>query len=93
VGEAEADWFERCRAHEDVILNDVRACLEAGDSAAVERFTVGAGTAGLTRTAYYAGWRVVGALTAAGWSLAELSSVPEAEVPALVASGLDLLAA
>ncbi|HEX7002656.1 MAG TPA: hypothetical protein VF168_00505 [Trueperaceae bacterium] len=85
------ELYELCTANESEILDSVRTCLHTSDSATVERFTMGAGAAGLSRTAYYAGWRVVGALTAAGWSLASLSKVPEARIPAVIDSGLDLL--
>lgn len=93
TNEVEPGWFARCHAAAPDILADIRANLEVATSEAITRYTVTRGPAGLMRTAYYAGWEVVGALTRNGWSLADLSKVEEGRIPEVVRSGLDLLTA
>jgi hypothetical protein len=79
-----ADWFAQCAAREDALLDGLRPFLADSSSASVARFTVGAGTTGLPREAYYAGWVVVGRLLAQGCTLAELAATPADALPALV---------
>jgi hypothetical protein len=43
-------------------------------------------------TGWYTGCKVIGDLLAAGWSLAELSKLPEAEIPAVISKALERLA-
>lgn len=50
----------------------------------VYRFTMGEGTRGLPREAYYAGWQVVGNLQVKGYSLAEVARVQAEALPDLV---------
>jgi hypothetical protein len=91
--ELEPGWFAHCHEHEQVILQAVGENLTASDSATLERFTITRGPAGIDRAAYHAGWKVVGELLGSGWSLAKLSKVAAAEVPAVVRAALERLAA
>lgn len=93
TNETEAGWFERCQAESEHILEDIAANLEANTSDDITRYTVAPGPAGLTRTAYYAGWEIVGGLTRNGWTLAELSRVPEDRIPGVVEEGIRLVQA
>lgn len=89
----EPGWFERCHSQAVAILTDIRSNLEDATSDAITRYTIAPGPGGLTRTAYYAGWMAVGALTRNGWNLANLSKVPEERIPAIVEEGIELVLA
>ena len=93
TNETEPGWFERCHSQGAAILTDLRSNLEEATSDAITRYTVAPGPGGLIRTAYYAGWMAVGALTRNGWSLAELSKVAEERIPEVVREGIDLVLA
>jgi len=57
------------------------------------RFTMGAGTTGLEREAYYVGWLVVDYLLSHQLSFADIARIPEKEMPARVADAVDHLLA
>jgi hypothetical protein len=77
-------WFAEAAGRREAILRGIAPALHARDSETVMRFTMGTGTTGVEREAYYAGWLVVGDLLERGWTLAELARVHEDEIPALV---------
>lgn len=77
-------WFREAEARSDEILRGILPHLRDSTSDQVMRFTMGSGTTGLEREAYYAGWVVVGNFLAQGHTLAELARVPEDEIPVLV---------
>jgi hypothetical protein len=56
---------------------------DTGNSA-VQRFTFGAGTTGLPREAYYAGWEIVGQLLRSGMSFHEIATATAPRFPALI---------
>lgn len=91
TNEVEPGWFQRCETHAAEILSDIRDNLAATDTEATTRYAIAPGPAGITRTAYYAGWEIIGALTNAGSTLANLSKTEEIAIPALIRSGIDLL--
>src|SRR5699024_6022998 len=93
TNEYEPGWFDRCQAESKHILEDIAASLEANTSDDLTRYTVAPGPAGLTRTAYYVGWEIVDALTRYGWTLAELSRVPEDRILGVVEEGIRLVQA
>lgn len=84
-------WFAEAEARETAILHGLRHHLKDSSSDQVMRFTMGTGTTGLEREAYYAGWVVVGHLLEHGWDLPELVRVPEDEIPELVATVIGAL--
>lgn len=86
--EHRAGWFAEAEAHREAILRGILPALGASDSETVMRFTMGRGTTGVDREAYYVGWLVVGDLLERGWTMAELARVPEDETPALVAESI-----
>jgi len=69
-------WLARCGERREAILRGIREHLGDHSAEAVHRFTVGTGTTGLEREAYYAGWLVVGHWLDQGRTLAELAHVP-----------------
>ena len=66
------------------IRDGIRPFLGRRDGGTVARFTLGSGTTGREREAYYVGWRVVGYLLGHVTSFAMLSHLREADMPALV---------
>ncbi len=82
-------WFAEAEAREAAILRGLRESLTDASSDQVMRFTMGTGTTGIEREAYYAGWVVVGYLLEHGWDLSELARVPEDEITQLVAQTID----
>lgn len=81
-------WFEEAAARGGEILEGILPYVRDDDSEQVMRFTMGTGTTGIEREAYYAGWVVVGHLLESGHTLGELARVPEDEVTALVEQAL-----
>lgn len=82
--EHRAGWYAEAEAKREAILRGILPALGRSDSETVMRFTMGRGTTGVDREAYYVGWLVVGDLLERGWTMAELARVPEQEIPALV---------
>jgi hypothetical protein len=93
VGELSPDWFARARAKRAAILADIAPHLADSDSAAVMKYTMGTGGAGIDREAYYAGWIVIEDLLKHGWSFARLARVSDAEMVKLVGDSLGRLKA
>jgi hypothetical protein len=91
VGEYSPDWFARARAKRAAILADIEPHLGDSDSAAVMKYTMGTGGAGIDREAYYAGWIVMGDLLKHGWSFPGLARVSDAEMVKLVGDSLERL--
>ena len=58
--EARPGWLKEATARRQEILKGIRGKLDSDASEDVMRFTMGKGTTGLEREAYYAGWEVVG---------------------------------
>lgn len=86
--EHRAGWYAEASARDRDILRGIAPALRADDSETVMRFTMGRGTTGLEREAYYAGWRVVGHLLEQGRTMADLARIPEDEIPAIVEQAL-----
>ena len=53
-------WFRDAQSRHTQLLEGIIAHLSDSGSEAVQRFTFGTGTTGLSREAYYAGWALVG---------------------------------
>jgi hypothetical protein len=85
------EWLASARAKRDTILRGVRKHLRQSDEATIQRFTFGAGTSGISREAYYAGWEVTGGLLRMGLSLREIAATPAGSVPELVERAIDHL--
>lgn len=87
-------WFAEAESSRDEVLSGLLPHLGDDSSEQVARFTIGSGTTGLDREAYYAGWVVVGHLLDQGRTLADLARIPEAEIPSVVEGAVtDLLGA
>lgn len=77
-------WMEQCRTRSGEILAGIRPCLTEADPQSLMRFTLGTGTTGLIREAYWAGWTLVGRLLEQGRTPAELARLSEAQCAALL---------
>lgn len=77
-------WLAAAESHGDEVLRGILPHLHASDSPTVMRFTMGTGTTGTEREAYYAGWRVVGYMLEHGYTFPQLARLSEAEIPALM---------
>ncbi|HEV2670531.1 MAG TPA: DUF2268 domain-containing putative Zn-dependent protease, partial [Gemmatimonadales bacterium] len=82
-------WLADARARRRAILEGIRQHWTEHGPAAVQRFTFGAGTTGLHREGYYAGWELVGAmLDRLGMSLHDVATTDPAQYPALLAKAM-----
>lgn len=89
IGEFSPDWFNRSTAKRIEILEDIEAHLNESSDAAVYRYTMGRGGAGLEREAYYTGWLVVGDLLDHGWTLSSLAHSKNATITRLVRESIN----
>src|ERR1700680_807690 len=87
------EWLDTARARRNTILNGIRDHVSDAGAAAVQRFTFGEGTTGLSREAYYAGWEIVGELLRGGMSFHDLATTPPARFPALIGQAVASLEA
>jgi hypothetical protein len=81
-------WLAEAAGKRRAILEGLRPHLRASDSETVMRFTMGQGTTGTEREAYYAGWLVVGHLLEQGKTLAELARLSEEQITTVVERAL-----
>ncbi len=88
VGEMTEGWYARAQAKQEQIFADIAPHLADDSSAAVMRYTMGQGGAGIEREAYYVGWTVTGDLLDHGWTLPRLARVKDAEMTKLCSESL-----
>ncbi len=86
-------WLEACRARHTQILDGIRASLGDKQSDTVWRFTMGTGTTGLEREAYYVGWHVVEHLVSRDQPLAAIARIPAEEMEQVVSDSIRALLA
>ena len=91
VAEHSKGWLAAAGEKRREILQGILPALNSDKSEDVMRFTMGSGTAGLEREAYYAGWIVVGEWLREGMTLAEVARIREAETPQRVAATIERL--
>jgi hypothetical protein len=78
------EWLDTARIRRNAILDGVRDHTADVGAAAVQRFTFGQGTTGLSREAYYAGWEIVGELLRSGMSFHDIATTPPSRFQALI---------
>jgi hypothetical protein len=88
---ADQQWLDTARARRREIMRGIREHVGDRGSATAQRFTFGAGTTGLSREAYYAGWELTGALIRSGMSLHDIAVTPASRLPELILRAIDLL--
>jgi hypothetical protein len=86
-------WLANAEKHKRAILQGIKPLLSSQNPAEIMRFTMGKGSAGLEREAYYVGWLVVEYWLAHQLSFADIARIPEAEMPRQVADAIDHLLA
>jgi imidazolonepropionase-like amidohydrolase len=86
--EGGANWLAECHKRREEILKGIEPHLSDSNSATVARFTVGTGTSGLGREAYYVGWLVVDTLLKRGMTLAQVAHIPQKEIVAVVRTAI-----
>jgi uncharacterized protein YjaZ len=84
-------WLVKADKKREEIIKGIKPFLFSSDSADVMKFTMGNGTTGIEREAYYVGWIVVKYWMEKGMTLAEIARIPEKEMPNKVAEALDSL--
>ena len=90
--DAAPGWLEAATARRDTILRGARDHRDDRGQATSQRFTFGAGVAGLPREAYYVGWEVVGAmLTRMHMSFHSIATTPPTRYSELVQQAIDSL--
>jgi hypothetical protein len=83
------DWLESCERKKEEIFNGIFPYLSDSSSEIVYRFTMGNGTTGLEREAYFVGWKVVGTLLENGVSFEEIARTKEENMPGFLRSTID----
>jgi hypothetical protein len=78
------EWLDTALTRRNAILNGIRDHAADVGADAVQRFTFGEGTTGLSREAYYAGWEIVGQLLQSGMSFHDIATTPPVRFPALI---------
>jgi hypothetical protein len=91
VAEHTKGWLKAADEKRREILRGILPALTSDKSEDVMRFTMGKGTAGLEREAYYAGWVIVGEWLREGMTLADVARIPEKETPQRVAATIERL--
>jgi uncharacterized protein YjaZ len=91
VAEHTKGWLQAADEKRREILRGILPALTSDKSEDVMRFTMGTGTTGLEREAYYAGWVIVGEWLREGMTLADVARIPEKETPQRVAATIERL--
>ncbi|GAA5179530.1 hypothetical protein GCM10025771_21790 [Niveibacterium umoris] len=86
-------WLRAAEGMQRQIYESFRPLLTRDDADTLARVTVGHGSTGLEREAYYVGWKVVGLWLAEGRSLAQIARIPPARMAAEVDGALGRLLA
>lgn len=84
-----AGWYDKALARKRAILAGILPYLDNKDGEAVFRFTIGQGTTGLEREAYFVGYQVMEHLHAKGMSWAEIARIPEDRMPAVARGAIE----
>jgi hypothetical protein len=87
------EWLDTARTRRNAILDGVREHATDVGADAVQRFTFGRGTTGLSREAYYAGWEIVGELLRGGMSFHDIATTPPSRFQALIGQAVASLEA
>lgn len=91
--EYRSGWLAACEAKHREILAGMLPLLGDDRSETVYRFTMGNGTTGLEREAYYAGWIAVSHLLDEGWTLRRLASLQADEIEPVIRGAMQQLLA
>lgn len=84
-------WWRKAQAQKTEILAGILPAVGESKPETVFKYTMGAGSVGLEREAYAAGYWVVEQLRREGMTLSQIARVPEAEMPALSQGAIERL--
>ena len=82
--EHKSGWLQDCHAFADQIIQGIVPYLEQSSSEVVTKFTIGKGTTGHEREAYYVGWVLVEHLLKSGVTFNEIAHIEEHELAPFV---------
>lgn len=82
--EHKPNWLQQCYRKKHSIIGGIFNHLSESDSEAVYRFTMGEGTTGIDREAYFAGWELVDFALKNGHTLSEIAEIAEKDAPVFV---------
>src|SRR5699024_10511600 len=69
-------WLKSCEMKKEEIIGGIMPYFKDARSETLMKFTLGEGTTGLEREAYYVGWLIVRSLLDAGVSFEEMAKIP-----------------
>jgi hypothetical protein len=81
-------WLDSANARRNAILDGIQQHVSDKGGKTAQRFTFGAGTTGLGREGYYAGWVITEALLDAGLSLHDIATTPSGQLSTLISRGI-----
>ena len=73
-------WFQQCKSDEKDIIQGIIPYLNESSSEIIFRFSIGTGTTGQTREAYFVGWILIENMLKNGWSFADIAQIKEENV-------------
>jgi hypothetical protein len=76
----EPGWYKRCAADHTAVMRGILRFLHESGPAIATKFTFGAGTTGMDRELYCAGWFVIAGMLASGKTFPQLARVPESKM-------------
>lgn len=76
----EPGWYKRCAADHRAVMRGILPFLHESGPAIATKFTFGAGTTGMDRELYCAGWFVIASMLASGKTFPQLARVPESKM-------------
>jgi len=84
----EEGWLQLCHDNRTKILHGIIPYLSESNREAVDKFTLGTGTSGHQREAYYVGWEFVATQLKKGISFSQLASIKQKDIPDYVKKNL-----
>lgn len=87
----DSEWFTRCESKKEEILKNVSVDLMSQDSDILFKYSMGQGSTGEEREAYYVAWLVINHFLDNGYTLSELASWSEVETDSKVAEVISIL--
>jgi len=86
-------WYAKVEARRRAILQGILPYLDSKDSQTVFRFTMGNGTTGINREAYFVGYLVMEQLHGSGMTWAQIARIPEDRMPDVVRGAIEKILA
>lgn len=91
ITEYSPGWLSKANTRRTEILKNILPYVSSELPADVMRFTMGNGSTGLEREAYYAGWVVIGYRLKQGMSFLEIAHIDEKDMPQFVRETIEMI--